>query len=116
MRSFISCRASHRYLNASFLNTCFFNVCDADPQLQQLLRVVQFVAEVPDVELVHPRHVDRQPVLPRRRDRPQHLLHRVLHRVAVRPQHLLRDGEIPLLAEPDALMPSASRPLAWFIR
>src|ERR1035437_8711637 len=27
-RFLISCRASHRYLNASFLNTCFFNVSD----------------------------------------------------------------------------------------
>src|ERR1019366_2181415 len=36
-RFLISCRASHKYLNASFLNTCFFNVSDAIPKSSSFL-------------------------------------------------------------------------------
>src|ERR1035437_9979225 len=71
-----------------------------DSQIQQLLGVVQFIAEIADVEFVHSRYIDRHLVLPRLRDRPQHLLHRVLHHVPVPAQHLLRHAEVSLLAEP----------------
>ena len=36
-RFLISCRASHKYLNASFLNTCFFSVSDTIPKSSSFL-------------------------------------------------------------------------------
>src|ERR1017187_4921124 len=80
----------------------------SDPQIQQLLGVVQVAAEIANVEFVHPRHLDRHLVLPSLRDPPQHMLHRLLHHVPVRAQYLLRHGGVYLLAQSRCCDESAS--------
>src|ERR1039457_2958450 len=58
-RFLTSCRASHRYLNASFLNTCFFNVSDPIPKSssflassRSLLKSPMSNSSIPDTSIV----------------------------------------------------------------
>ncbi len=71
-----------------------------DSQRQQALRVGRLGTEICNVEFVQSHRVDSQTVLPRGHYRAQHVPDRVFNDVAVSPQNLLRDAEVPLLAQP----------------
>src|SRR5713226_1320136 len=87
-----------KILEGDFLEHLLLESVGLDSKPEKLFCVGKLGAEVTNIELIQPGHVDRQSILPGGLNGRQNLPHRMLDRVPVSAQHLLRNTEISLLA------------------